>query len=466
MNRNQIDKEEKKMSQEKTQTVKMDMLHGPLLGKIILFALPLAAGSILQQLFNAVDVAVIGRFSTNQALAAVGSNSPVITLILNLFVGISVGTNVVIANLIGQGKRERISDAVHTAITIAIISGIFLLFLGQIIAKPLLLMMSTPEDVIDLAVLYLRLYCLGMPFIMLYNFGASVLRSVGDTRRPMYCLIFSGVLNAVLNLFFVLVLHMSVSGVATATVISNIVSSMLVLHLLMKEKGEIHLELKKLHIDGKCLKQMLRIGVPAGIQGMVFSFSNVLIQSAINGFGSDVVAGSAVAVNFEYICYFMINGFNQSATTFIGQNYGAGRLDRCKKICLICFFGGIASCALLNISFYLLKDYLVALFTSDALVASYAFLRMRHVLLLQGLAATYEVTGASLRAYGYSMTPSVLMIFGTCVLRIAWIYTVLVKFHSYTTLLWVYPFTWVATGSLLVISYFILLHRIQKKLSY
>lgn len=453
------------MSHENTQTVKMDMLHGPLLGKIILFALPLAAGSILQQLFNAVDVAVIGRFSSNQALAAVGSNAPVITLILNLFVGISVGTNVVIANLIGQGRRERISDAVHTAITVAGISGIFLLFLGQIIAKPLLLMMSTPEDVIDLAVLYLRLYCLGMPFIMLYNFGAAILRSVGDTRRPMYCLIIAGVLNAVLNVFFVLALHMSVSGVAIATVISNIVSSSLVLFLLRKEKGEIHLELKKLHIDKKCLLQMLRIGVPAGIQGMVFSFSNVLIQSAINGFGANVVAGSAVAVNFEYICYFMINGFNQSATTFIGQNYGAGQIDRCKKVWRICFFCGIFFCAGLNLTFFLMKNILVGLFTTDSVVAGYAFLRMRYVLLLQGLAATYEVTGASLRAYGYSMTPSVLMIFGTCFLRIAWIYTVLVKYHSFTTLLLVYPFTWIATGSLLVFSYFLLLHQIQKKLA-
>jgi putative MATE family efflux protein len=452
------------MTNEKDKTVKMDMLHGPLLGKIILFALPLAAGSMLQQLFNAVDIAVVGRFSTSQALAAVGSNSPVITLILNLFVGISVGANVVIANLIGQGKRERISDAVHTAITVALISGIFLLLLGQVIAKPLLIMMSTPDDVLDLAVLYLRLYCLGMPFIMLYNFGASILRSIGDTRRPMYCLIISGVLNAILNLIFVIFFHMSVSGVAIATVISNITSSMMVLRLLIKEKGEVHFSFKNLHVDGKCLKQMLRIGVPAGIQGMVFSFSNVLIQSAINGFGSDVVAGSAVAVNFEYICYFMINGFNQAATTFIGQNYGAGEMTRCKKVWRICFICGIAFCACLNVSFFFLRGSLVTLFTTDATVAEYAFIRMRNVLLLQCLAATYEITGASLRAYGYSMTPSVLMIFGTCVLRVLWVYTVLVRYHSYTVLLGVYPFTWIATGSLLIVSYLILLKRIQKKL--
>ena len=268
----------------------MDMLNGSIFDKILLFALPLAISSILQQLFNSVDVAVVGRFASSEALAAVGSNSSVISLLINLFVGISVGANVVIANYIGQGKTEKIQDAVHTVMIVSLISGVFLLVLGLMIARPILEIMGTPENVIDLAVLYLHIYFLGMPFLMIYNFGAAVLRSKGDTKRPLYCLIISGVINACLNLLFVIVFKLSVAGVAIATVIADGVSAVLIIYFLMNEEETIRLRLNKLKIKKSELIKVIKIGVPAGLQGVVFSVSNVCIQTAINSFGSDAVA--------------------------------------------------------------------------------------------------------------------------------------------------------------------------------
>ena len=269
--------DQKKMNQKKS----MDMLHGSLWNKLLLFALPLAASSILQQLFNSVDTAVVGRFASSQALAAVGSNGSLISLMINLFIGISLGANVIVARYIGQGVTERVSTAVHTAIVVAVLSGFFVLIFGQFIAATVLLLMGTPEDVIDLAVLYLRIYLLGMPFIMLYDFGASILRSIGDSQRPLYSLIAAGIVNTVLNLILVIVFHLGVAGVAIATVVSNIVSSGIVMFILFHEPGVIRVELCKLAVSRKELKEMLKIGIPAGLQGMVFSLANVCIQSTI-----------------------------------------------------------------------------------------------------------------------------------------------------------------------------------------
>lgn len=319
------------MVNRKLQTASMDMLHGPMLKKMLLFALPLAAGSILQQLFNAVDVAVVGQFASSEALAAVGANSSVITLLINLFVGISVGSNVIIAHYIGKGEPDRVNGAVHTSILLAILSGVILMILGMIIAGPLLKLMSTPDDVLEMAILYLRIYCIGMPFIMIYNFGAAILRSMGDTRRPLYCLITSGVVNAGLNMLFVIVFHMGVSGVAIATTIANMISAGMILYFLQHTDEHLRMEWKKLRLNKEELLRILQIGVPAGIQGMVFSIANVLIQASVNSFGSDAVAGSAVAMNFEYISYFAVNGFNQAVMTFVSQNLGAGNMKRCRK---------------------------------------------------------------------------------------------------------------------------------------
>ena len=296
--------------------VRMDMLHGSLLNKILLFSLPLAASSILQQLFNSVDVAVVGRFASDQALAAVGSNSSVISLMINLFVGISVGANVVIANYIGQKDERGIKNAIHTVSVIALTSGCLLLVVGLLIARPILEAMDTPDDVIDLAVLYLRIYFLGMPFFMIYNFGASILRSMGDTKRPLYCLV-AGIINTVLNLLLVIVFKMSVAGVAIGTVVANMFSAGVIIYILRHEQGPFKLNFKHLRINRPELRKVLQIGVPAGIQGMVFSIANIFIQAAVNRFGSAAIAGSAAALTYEYYCYFVVSAFSQAAVTFI-----------------------------------------------------------------------------------------------------------------------------------------------------
>ena len=287
----------------------IDMTHGTLWNKLLIFALPLAASSILQQLFNSVDTAVVGRFASSRALAAVGSNSSLIALMINLFIGISLGSNVIISRYIGQKTEEHVKAAIHTAIVVALCSGIFVLVLGQFIARPVLTLMGTPKDVLDLAVLYLRIYFLGMPFIMLYDFSSSILRSIGDSRRPLYALIAAGIINTGLNLILVIVFHLGVSGVAIATVVSNIVSSGILFYILLHEQEPIRVRLCGLSIDWGELKKILIIGVPAGLQGMVFSLANVCIQSMINSFGSNAIAGSAAALNFEFFAYFMVNAF-------------------------------------------------------------------------------------------------------------------------------------------------------------
>lgn len=438
----------------------MDMLHGKLLSKLLLFALPIAISSILQQLFNSVDVAVVGKFASSQEQAAVGCNAPVINLMINLFVGISIGANVAIANYVGQQNREKIKDTVHTSMLVAVISGLFLLVLGQLVARPILHYMDTPEDILNYAVTYLKIYFLGMPFIMVYNFGAAILRSIGDTRRPLYCLVLSGIINALLNLFLVVVFHLGASGVAIATVVANMISSSIVVYILTHETGEIRLSLKKLKIVKKELNYILRIGVPAGVQGMVFSFANVFIQTALNGFGSDVVAGSAVALNYEFFSYFVIAAFNQTAVTFISQNFGAQQYDRCKKIFWLCMGVGTLIMTSMSLTFVLGRSFFAYLFTTSPVVAEYAMIRMVYVLTLNFLISTYEIGGAALRGIGYSTLPAVITIFGTCVLRIVWLYTVCKWFPTYETLMVIYPISWVITGVPVLISYFVISKKV------
>ena len=319
----------------------MDMLHGKLFGKLLLFALPLAASSILQQLFNAVDVAVVGQFASSQEQAAVGCNGPVINLLINLFVGVSVGTNVAIANYIGQEHKERIHAAVHTSMVAAIVSGVLLLGAGMLAARSLLVWMDTPAEVLGYAVTYLRIYFWGMPFIMVYNFGAAILRSMGDTKRPLYCLVVSGVINAGLNMFLVIVFHLGAAGVAIATVISNVVSAAMVWRFLSHEAEPVRLSARELRVSVPELLRILQIGVPAGIQGMVFSIANVFVQSALNSLGTNAVAGSAVALNYEYFTYFVVAAFNQATVTFTSQNYGAKQYGRCKKIFWLCMAASV-----------------------------------------------------------------------------------------------------------------------------
>lgn len=450
------------MSNQTKEKKQIDMLNDGLLKNIFLFAIPLAVSSILQQLFNSVDVAVVGKFATSQDQAAVGCTGPVINLLINLFVGISVGANVVIANYLGQKQNKKVKDAVHTSILIAAISGLFLFILGFFIAKPVLIWMDTPKDTLNLGILYLKIYFTGMPFIMIYNFGAAILRSIGDTKRPLYCLIVSGVLNALLNLLLVIVFHLGVAGVAIATVVSNIVSACMILYLLIKEEGPIHLSLSSLAITRPELVKILKVGIPAGLQGMVFSVANVFIQMALNGFGSNAVAGSAVTMNYEYITYFVINAFNQTAVTFVSQNFGAGKHKRCKKIFWLCMLCSVCITGTMSLIIVLNSNFFASLFSSDADVIQYAVTRMKIILTVNFIASSYEIGGATLRGLGFSMTPAILTIFGTCALRLIWIYTVFERTQSYDMLLVVYPISWVITGVAVLMAYFYISRRILK----
>ena len=461
---NQPDDERYKEGRRIKEKNKIDMLHGPLLKKIVIFAIPLAVTSALQQLFNAVDSAVVGTFASKEALAAVGSNSSVISLLITFFVGLTLGTNVIIATYIGSGKKEKIQDAVHTSIMLAIVSGLVLLAAGQVIARPLLILMQAPEDVLDLAVLYLRIFFLGMPFFMLYNFGSAILRSKGDSRRPLYCMMAAGVVNVLLNLLFVIEFHMSVVGVALATDISNVMSGGLVVWLLLREEEPFRLYIKKIRFHKEHLVRIIRIGGPAGLQGMVFSFSNVLIQSSVNGFGAAVIAGSAAAVNFEILSYFIINAFCQAAATFVSQNYGAGNVKRCNRIFYITVACAAAVSASLCSLCILFRYELIGLFSSDPQVIYYGTLRMTTILIFAFIVSSYEIGGGALRGLGYSMTPAVLTIIGSCVFRIIWIMTVFQKWHTFETLIIIYPVSWVITGAAVVTAYLILRRKAYAKL--
>lgn len=431
----------------------MDMLHGPLMKKILFFALPIAASSILQQLFNSADVAVAGRFAESGALAAVGSNSVLVGLFVNLFVGLSVGANVIIAQYIGQGRTKEVGTVVHTAMLFSFICGLLMMIVGLLLSRSLLLLLDTPEDVLERAVRYLRIYCLGMPFIIPYNFGAAVLRSIGDTKRPLYCLTASGVLNICLNLLLVIVFRLGVAGVAIATVVSNIFSTSVVLYILCHENEMIRLCRKKLRINGTSLRRIVQIGAPAALQSAVFSISNICLQTAINAFGSSAVAGMTAALNFEYLGYFIVSAFAQTVVTFIGQNYGASQYERCKKILRFCMAGGTLATMLVISLFIAGRGTLIRIYTVDPVEIDYAMMRFLYVMPFLFLTSSYEVTGSALRGMGKSTLPAVFTFLGTVVFRLFWIYVIFPLWNSFETLIIVYPVSWALTGGMMVLYY-------------
>lgn len=435
------------------------MLNGPLAGKILLFALPLAASSVLQQLFNAADLAVVGRFASSQAMAAVGSNSSVINLMVGLFVGMSVGANVVVANLLGAGKRQAIQDALHTIMLFALISGFFLSVVGILLAPAILKLMGAPADVLRLAAVYLRIYFLGMPAIMLYNFGAAVLRSKGDSRRPFLSLTAAGIVNVLLNLLFVVVFRLHVIGVGLATVLSNILSAGLTVYFLMTEEDEFRLELRKLHVNPEYLRRVAQVGLPAGIQGVVFSLSNVVIQSAINSFGADCIAGSAASVNFDFISYSLLNAFGQATVTFVSQNFGAGNEARCRRVLLLTMTMGLGLDIVL-ISLMMLGRYrLIRLFTTDPVVISYAMIRLACAFSTHFLCGTYEISGGAMRGLNRSMVPAMISMLGTCAFRLTYLFVWFPAHRSLQNLFLVYPISWILTGIAMNTAYFIVRKR-------
>lgn len=403
------------------------MLHGSIWNKIPQFALPVAATAILGQLFNAADIAVVGNFTgalRTVSVAAVSTNSAIIGLILNLFIGISLGANVAIAHAIGQASDKAVSKATHTAIVMALLGGVFAAILGELIAAPLLKQLHTPEDVFPLALLYLRIYFAGLPVILLYNFEAAIFRSVGETKIPLIALASSGVLNVLLNLFFVMVLHMTVDGVAVATVLSNAVSAAILYRCLRRTEKAIHVEPKELRIDTDSLKRILRIGLPAGIQSAVFSIANIIIQSAINSLGTIVMAASGAAFNLEIITYDILNSFSQACTTFVGQNFGAGEIRRCKKTLLLCLAEGMAALTAAIALILFFGKPLLSVFNNDPQVIEVGYIRLVTLMTAHIFSLCYEVLSGYLRGFGISLSPAILTMLGVCGVRLSWIYLV------------------------------------------
>ena len=437
----------------------IDMIHGPLLSRMILFAVPLMLSGILQLLFNAADIIVVGRFSGSQALAAVGSTSALINLLVNVFMGLSIGANVLTARYMGARDERELHDTVHTSITLSLISGVALIFIGVLLARPLLELMGTPEDVIDQATLYMQIYFAGMPATMLYNFGSAILRAVGDTKHPLYFLLVAGVINAVLNLFFVIVCHLDVAGVAIATVISQCISAVLVLLCLVRAEGPYRVELRKLRIHGRRALQIVRVGLPAGIQGAIFSISNVLIQSSVNSFGSVAMAGNSASSNLEGFIYTSMNAVYQTSLNFTSQNLGAGKRERLTPILLRCLGIVTAVGAGMGLVFYLLRFPLLGIYSEDAEVVQFGTLR------LTIFCATYFTCGimdtccGSIRGLGYSVLPTIVSLTGACGLRVLWIFTIFAANRSLTVLYLSYPVSWVITALAHLICYIVILRR-------
>lgn len=418
---------------------RMDMINGSLGDKIIKYALPLAVTGVLQQLFNAADLAVVGQFSGKEAMAAVGGNAPVIGLLVNLFVGISLGSNVMIARSIGQGDKETITKTVHTSVVMALLGGVFLTVLGEFLAPGVVNMLDVPGEVYPLAVKYLRIYLAGMPVIMLYNFEAAIFRSCGDTRTPLVALVVSGVLNVIFNLFFVLGLGMDVDGVATATVLSNLISSAILFAALMKTKLAIRVEPKKLRIHTDVLGEMLRIGVPAGVQGMIFSFANIIIQSAVNSLGTTVMAASSAAYNLEVFSYYIMNSFGQACTTFVGQNFGAGKGERCRSVLKLCLLQSLLSTAAASGLILLLSRQLLGIFNTDPEVIAVGQIRLAYIFFAYLFSFAQEGLSGYLRGFGVSFIPAACAVVGICGVRLTWIFTVFRQSPSFPTIMQVYP---------------------------
>lgn len=443
---------------------KLDMLNGSIWNKLPVFALPIAATGILEQLFNASDIAIVGNFAQTDktaAVAAVGANSPIIGLILNLFIGIALGANVVIANAIGRDDKQTVQKAVHTSMVVSVIGGVLVAIIGELIAEPLLTVLNVPDDVLELALLYLRIYFLGMPVILLYNFEAAIFRSIGETKMPLIALTLSGILNVLLNLFFVIVLKMSVNGVATATVLANVVSAGILYIKLVKSDKYIKVEFKKLRIDGKVFAKIMQIGLPAGIQSAVFAVANIVIQGAINSLGTVVIAASSAAFNIEIIAYNVMNSFSQACTTFVGQNFGANKIDRCKKTLFLCLIEDAIASGTAIFIVLITGKFLLSIFNNNPEVIEIGYTRLVIIFIAYIFSMLYEVMSGYLRGFGFSLVPAILTTVGVCVLRIIWINTVFPANRTFVTIMTAYPVSLSTTALLIFIA--LIIYRPSKR---
>ena len=443
-----------------SKTYEIDMTRGPLLSRILLFSLPLICSGVLQLLFNAADIIVVGRYAGSHAMAAVGATSALINLLVNFFIGISVGANVLVARFRGAGDFDDAQQTVQTALITAVAGGALLVVIGIALARPVLVWMATPAEVLDQAVLYMRIYFIGMPATMLYNFGAAILRAVGDTRRPLYFLMFSGVVNVLCNLFFVIVLHMGVAGVATATVIAQVISATLIVLCLMRVDGMCNVNLKNIHFHADKFARMMQVGLPAGLQSVIFNISNVLIQSSINSFGAIVVAGNTAASNIEGFVYTSMNALYQTSLSFTSQNLGAKQYRRIDQVLLRCAILVVLIGLVLGNGAHLLGRQLLGIYSSDAEVVSFGLVRLGVVSVTYCLCGLMDVIAGSVRGMGYSILPMLVSLAGACVFRIIWIFTIFRWQHTLFSLYISYPISWGLTICAHLACYFIVRRQV------
>jgi putative MATE family efflux protein len=443
----------------------MDMCNGPILKKMLIFAIPLMLSSILQLLFNAADIIVVGRFAGDDSLAAVGSTTSLINLITNLFIGLSVGVNVLVARYFGSKSVQDVKETVHTAMKVSIISGIFLTIIGVVLAPYFLSLMNTPKEVLELASVYLRIYFLGITATMVYNFGSAILRAVGDTKRPLTFLFIAGAVNLVLNLLFVIVFGLGVAGVAIATVISQVVSAFLIVRCLIREEGIIKLDIKEMKIYKKKFLKILQLGLPAGIQGSLFSLSNVFIQSSINSFGETIIAGNSAASNIEGFVYVSMNAFYQAAISFVSQNVGAAKYERINRIVYTALFCVCSVGVIMGAAGVLFGRQLLSLYTESDAVVEAGFQRLTYIMLSYALCGLMDVMVGALRGVGYSIMPMIVSLIGACGLRILWLSTVfmLEEYHRIEMVYITYPISWTITLTAHIICFVIIRCRLGRK---
>lgn len=443
----------------------IDMCNGPILSKLLIFTVPLMFSSILQLLFNAADIVVVGRFAGDDSLAAVGATSSLINLLTNLFIGLSVGANVLAARYYGAKQEKELNASVHTSMMLSLISGVILTLIGVFGAHRILALMQTPDDVLVLAAVYIRIYFLGMTSTMIYNFGSAILRAVGDTKRPLYYLLFAGVINVFLNLVFVIVFEMGVAGVAAATVISQTISAALVVRCLIKEKGSIHLDLRALRIEKDKFLRILQIGLPAGFQGVLFSLSNVFIQSSVNSFGKTVVAGNSAASNIEGFVYVAMNSFYQAAISFMGQNVGAGKYERINKILIRAEACVIVVGVVLGNAAFIFGRPLLGIYSDTNAVIEAGLVRLSVIGTTYALCGMMDVMVGALRGLGYSVMPMIVSLIGACALRLIWLATIfqMEQFHTIEMVYISYPVSWALTFLAHLTCFIIIRHKLSKK---
>lgn len=437
----------------KQRSYEVDMCSGPLFGKIIVFAIPLFLSGILQLLFNVADTVIVGRYAGSEAMAAVGSNGALINLMINMFMGLSVGANVLVARYFGSQDMKSLEEVIHTAMLVAIASGVALIFVGTAFAVPILKVMGAPDNILPLAVLYIRIYFVGMPALLVYNFGSAILRAVGDTKRPLYFLIFAGIINVSLNIFFVVKLSMGVAGVALATIISQFISAGLVVQCLMRTDTYYRLQIKHLRIVKSQFLDIAKIGLPAGLQGSLFSISNILIQSSINSFGSIAIAGSAAAANIEGFIYIGMNACAQTCLNFVSQNFGAKEWKRMKKSVGYCCGLVAVVGAGIGFSISIFGHQILSLYSTDAVVVEYGCERLAIIATTYFICGFMDVMGCAMRGMGYSITPMIISLTGICLLRIVWIFAVFPIYRSLETLYISYPISWIITLTIYLICY-------------